>query len=62
MSLGVESGDPGVRSLYRKSWNDDELRSTVAELKAAGLGVSVLTLVGAGGVERADEHVQYTAR
>ena len=31
-----------------KTWADEELRATVAEIKAAGLGVSVLTLVGAG--------------
>ena len=47
ISLGVESGDPEVRSIYRKDWADEELRATVADIKAAGLGVSVLTLVGA---------------
>jgi hypothetical protein len=62
ISLGVESGDPGVRSIYRKTWEDDALRSTVADIKAAGLGISVLTLVGAGGVERAQPHVERTAR
>ena len=62
ISLGVESGDPEVRSIYHKSWADDELRATVADIKAAGLGVSVLTLVGAGGVERAEPHVERTAR
>lgn len=61
VSLGVESGDPGVRSVYGKSWDDDELRSTVGLIKAAGLGASVLTLVGAGGLERADIHVERTA-
>lgn len=62
ISLGVESGDPGVRDVYGKRWDDEELRSTVARLKAAGLGASVLTLVGAGGVDRADLHVERTAR
>ena len=62
VSLGVESGDPEVRAIYGKGWEDAELRATVADLKAAGLGVSVLTLVGAGGVERADEHLERTAR
>ena len=33
-----------------------------SESKAAGLGVSVLTLVGAGGVERAESHVEQTVR
>src|SRR5262249_12536246 len=51
-----------VRVLYDKHWKDEDLRSTVADLKAAGLGVSVLTLVGAGGVDRAEPHVERTAR
>ncbi len=62
ISLGVESGDPDVRSMYRKEWTDDELHATVAEAKAAGLGVSVLTLVGAGGIERAESHVERTVQ
>lgn len=62
VSLGVESGDPGLRGLYGKHWEDDELRTTVSNLKAAGLGASVLTLVGAGGAERADAHIERTAR
>jgi hypothetical protein len=62
ISLGVESGDPGVRSIYHKTWEDAALRSTVADIKAAGLGISVLTLVGAGGVERALPHVECTVR
>jgi hypothetical protein len=62
ISLGVESGDPDVRTAFNKEWNDDELRSTVAALKAAGLGTSVMTLVGAGGAERAGQHVERTAR
>ena len=62
MSVGVESGDPEVRSVYRKNWADDDLRAAIADLKSAGLGVSVLTIVGAGGVERADSHVEQTNR
>jgi hypothetical protein len=62
ISLGVESGDPDVRSIYHKNWDDEELRATVSDSKAAGLGVSVLTLVGAGGVERAEAHVERTVR
>ncbi len=62
VSLGIESGDANVRLLYSKHWAGAELRWTVGEIKAAGLGVSVLTLVGAGGVERAAEHVERTAR
>jgi hypothetical protein len=62
VSLGVESGSRAVRSNYHKNWDDDALRSTVTECKAAGLGVSVLTLVGAGGIELAEVHVEQTAR
>jgi hypothetical protein len=62
VSLGVESGDPAVRALYDKSWTDDDLVATVADVKSAGLGVSLLTLVGAGGVERAESHVRFTTQ
>jgi radical SAM superfamily enzyme YgiQ (UPF0313 family) len=62
ISLGVESGDPEVRKVYSKTWNDDELRATVSAAKAAGIGVSVLTLVGAGGTEFAESHVKQTAQ
>ncbi len=57
VSLGVESGSARVRSLYGKSWSDDDLRSLVSDLKAAGLHVSPMLLVGAGGIENAVEHV-----
>jgi hypothetical protein len=62
ISIGVESGDPDVRRIYQKSWVDEGLRETISECKSAGLGVSVLTLVGAGGVERAESHIEQTAR
>jgi len=62
VSFLIESGDPAVRALYLKTWHDDDLRATVADLKAAGPGASILTLVGAGGVERAGSHVEHTAR
>ncbi len=48
VSIGIESGDPDVRALFRQSWRDEEIRSAIADLKAAGIGLSVLTLVGAG--------------
>jgi hypothetical protein len=61
-SLGVESGDPDLRRAYRKTWRDEDLRATVAAVKSAGLGISVLTLVGAGGVLAATAHIGETAR
>ena len=62
VSLGVESGDPEVRTIYGKCWQDEELRATVAEIKSAGIGLSVLTLVGAGGDEKAEQHLAHTSR
>ena len=62
VSLGVESGDPDVRAIFGKNWTDLDLRAVVANLKAAGLAASVLTLVGAGGVERAAPHLSHTSR
>lgn len=61
VSLGVESGDASLRSLYRKSWRNDDLVAIVADLKAAGIGVGVITTVGAGGEEHAASHVPATA-
>jgi hypothetical protein len=62
VSLGVESGDPRVRESRGVRWSNDELRTTVSDLKTAGVGVGVLILVGAGGVENAESHVEETAR
>lgn len=59
--LGVESGDPTVRAAYGKDWANDALAATVADLKEAELGVSLVVLVGAGGVEQAERHLAATA-
>jgi hypothetical protein len=61
VSLGMTSGDPAVRSLYHQQWSDEEFRLTFADLKAAGLGASILALVGAGGVGHAAAHMASTA-
>lgn len=61
VTLGVESGAPEVRALYGRSWNDENLPTVVSDLKAAGIGVGLMTLVGAGGAENADRHLAATA-
>ncbi|MBV8677577.1 MAG: radical SAM protein [Planctomycetaceae bacterium] len=61
VSLGVESGDPEVRAMYRKAWANEDLVAIVADLKAAGIGVGVLVLAGAGGAEHAESHLAATA-
>ena len=62
VSLGVESGDPGIRSLHGKSWDNRDLPRLVSDLKTAGIGVSVLTLVGAGGAGVAERHLAGTTQ
>lgn len=61
IAFGVESGDPEVRRIHGKTWTDQELQSFVANAKEAGIGLSVLTLVGAGGRENREDHVAKTA-
>ena len=48
VSLGVESGDPSIRRRYAKSWSDEDLADVVADIKGAGLALSLVVLVGAG--------------
>jgi hypothetical protein len=62
VSLGVESGDAGFRRLYGRAWSDEDLRSFVSDLKTAGIGLSLLTLVGAGGPEHSAKHVAGTSQ
>ncbi|AMV40045.1 hypothetical protein VT85_21605 [Planctomyces sp. SH-PL62] len=60
IALGVESGAPELRRLYGKGWADEDLKAFAAHAKAAGVELSVLTLVGAGGKARRAEHVERT--
>jgi hypothetical protein len=61
VSLGVESGARDVRSLYRKHWANEDVRILVGQLKEAGIGVGLILLVDAGGIEHAARHVAATA-
>ncbi len=61
LTLGIESGDQVVRARFGKSWEEKDLRSTIAGLKSAGIGVGLIVLVGAGGRARADSHLDATA-
>ena len=54
--VGLESGDRAIRLIYGKTWDDAAIGRVVADAKAAGLGVSVVTLVNAGGSERFEDH------
>jgi hypothetical protein len=59
--LGVESGALAVRAFYGKRWEAESLKAIVSDLKTAGLKLSVVTLVGAGGRESAEAHESETA-
>lgn len=51
VNLGIESGDPSVRSLHGRAWSDDQLRDLVGDLGAEGIPIGLMVLAGAGGVE-----------
>jgi hypothetical protein len=61
VTLEVESGAIAVRAIYGRSWTDAELIETVQWLKAAGIGINLLTLVAAGGRRLGDEHLAGTS-
>ena len=60
IALGVESGAPELRRKFGKDWSDADLQSFAAHAKDAGIELSVLTLVGAGGKSRRAEHLDRT--
>ena len=62
VTLGVESAVPSVRARFGKSWSDDDLGATVADLKAAGIGVGLVLLVGSGGRATAPAHLEAASR
>ncbi len=62
VDIGVESGDAGLRGLFGTTWDDDALPRTVADMKQAGLEVGVVLLVGVGGKENAERHVDASTR
>ena len=61
VSVGIESGDLDVRALYGKSWTDEALRATVSAMKSAGICVSPIVFLGAGGREHESTHIASTS-
>lgn len=55
--LGVESGSARVRGLYGRDWPDEGLRAWVG---SCPVGLGLVAVVGAGGREGAEEHVDAT--
>ena len=62
VTVGIESGDPTIRSGYGRTWDDASLRSTLLDLRSAGIGIGAVALVGAGGRRLSSRHVEATAR
>ncbi|MBN1945215.1 MAG: radical SAM protein [Bradymonadales bacterium] len=59
--LGPESGDPVTLKRLVKGETAKEHGEAARRAHAAGLQLSVITLLGAGGVERSREHAEATA-
>lgn len=56
--VGIESGSARVRRLYGRDWPDEGLREWVG---SCPVGLGVVVLVGSGGAEGGDGHVEATA-
>ena len=61
-TIGVESGDDGVRAWLKKPGCALDVRRAVVKLKAAGLSAGVVVLLGAGGREGARAHTDGTVK
>ncbi|MGL4649010.1 MAG: radical SAM protein, partial [Caldilineaceae bacterium] len=54
--VGVESGDDDLRAFLRKQGRAADVRAAVATLKAGGLAVGLILMVGVGGAAYRDAH------
>ncbi len=60
--IGMETGNEGLFKFLRKPGKPDDVISAVNTIKAGGVAVGVIILLGAGGHQYADTHVQDTIR
>jgi radical SAM superfamily enzyme YgiQ (UPF0313 family) len=60
--LGLESGDPQTLLLMHKGSTPAENIQAVQRAQAAGMAVSVMVILGLGGVERSREHALASAK
>lgn len=58
--LGLESGDPGLLKFLSKPNDPTDALHVVQQLKAGGVAVGVIVLVGAGGKEYQEAHIRAT--
>jgi radical SAM superfamily enzyme YgiQ (UPF0313 family) len=59
--MGLESGDEALLTLCRKGETAEQMVRAGSDAQAAGLRMSVMVLLGLGGVDGSEEHVAYTA-
>ena len=62
ISIGIESGSPDVLELLNKPGDVSWWRDQVSEIKAAGIHLGLIVLVGAGGSEFQAKHIEDTVR
>ncbi len=62
VSIGLESGDEALLRFLRKQGSARDAVAAVARLKAAGIRVGVIVMIGAGGALFAAAHVEGTVR
>ncbi len=60
--IGPESGDPATLKRIAKGATYEDHAEAARRARAAGMKQSVIFLLGAGGVERSDEHARASAR
>ena len=58
--VGLESGSPNLLQFLHKPGTPEDAITAVRSLKAAGIAVGVIILLGAGGHQYADEHIRDT--
>jgi hypothetical protein len=61
VAIGIETGHDPLLAWLNKPGSADEATAFVADLKAAGLRVAVILMVGVGGARFAEAHVRDTA-
>jgi hypothetical protein len=58
--LGMESGNPDLLKFLKKPGQPEDVVSAVRSMKAGGVAVGVIVLLGAGGRRYASDHVRDT--
>jgi radical SAM superfamily enzyme YgiQ (UPF0313 family) len=55
ITLSVESADPKIRNFYGRNWNNQHLENWLKVCETAGIKLSLIWLMGAGGGEYPDD-------